>query len=76
MEMIICFVTHSVESVVQEYDLSLPSLSCSHQHIPWVGVTVDEPTQKDHLAVHPAQLQSNLYVQGGGRQDKERARTL
>jgi hypothetical protein len=59
--------SYLVESVVQQDNLCL---ACDrvlpHQHIAWMGITVHEAIDKDHLAIHLAQVAGDLEDKGGG----------
>lgn len=47
--------------MVQEDNLSLARVrTLPHQHIAWVGVTVHEAVDKDHLTVQLAQVAGDL----------------
>lgn len=49
--------SYLVEPVVQQDNLCLARVrALPHQHIPWVGVAVHEAVDKDHLAIHLAQV--------------------
>lgn len=47
--------------MVQEDNLSFARVrTLPHQHVAWVGVTVHEAIDKDHLTVHLAQVAGDL----------------
>lgn len=54
--------------MIQEDNLSLARVrTLPHQHIAWVGVTVYEAIDKDHLTVHLAQVAGDLKEKQAGR---------
>ena len=61
LHVLIALLTHTVESMVEQHNLSPPPLPDLHQDVARVGVTVDVATEKYHLAVHLTQLQRDLW---------------
>lgn len=60
-------VSYLVEPVVQQDNLCLSrARALPHQHVARVGVAVHEAIDKDHLAVHLAQVARDLKEKGGG----------